>query len=162
MTYYLQVYSNADATGGTWLVTPRASNAVPNDNVAFAVELAFPAPDTDWTGALVNITDASTEPGENTWAYSPSRTAWWKFTPTQTTVVAVGASTPNGIGHPHTMVTLRASSSVSAPFVTGCLAWSGTQGCLSSSVTLTGGQTYWLQIDGGNPLTAPRIRTFLP
>ena len=147
-----------------WTTTTATPSLRPdNDHLTDATPLTFPAPNTDWTGPLVSLSTATIEPGESTqrlWVYNVSRSAWWKFTPTTSVLAAIGASTPGGIGHPHTMATLRATPSVSAPIVTGCLAWNGSNNCLSDSVVLTAGRTYWLQIDGGNPLTAPRIRTY--
>jgi hypothetical protein len=97
------------------------------------------------------MTSMSFEPGEtsasNPAEYGagavPRRTRWWSYTPTTSGTIRVTASLSTGIGM---SVSIRGSASVSAPFLASCGAWYATTGC-STSLTLTAGTTYYIQLN---------------
>ena len=159
-TYWIQLNAASVITAITGSLM--LANAPVNDHVAAASLLAFPAPNTDWTSPAFDLTAATVEAGETETGGTP-RSAWWQFTPTQSITVTVGTSSQVGRnGNPHTRVSLRGSASVNAPTLASCVAWNGWAGCTTSSVTLTGGQTYWLQLVSDTSYPSIRIITGSP
>jgi prepilin-type N-terminal cleavage/methylation domain-containing protein len=182
-TYWIQLFNTkslASITPDRWLtrlVVETLLEVVPapgNDAVATAAVIDPVAPGGSWTGTPVTASFATAEAGETgfvdptrTWhTFTPRRSVWYRYSPTVTQSIRFGMNV-SGSATGTSQLTVRASASVSAPLIESC---SGTApGCTAPAITVTAGQTYWIQLfhetaapDGGAWVVTPLVRTDPP
>jgi hypothetical protein len=137
-TYFVQIAGFNNVPGGNY--TLQALLPPPNDS--FASAQAIPVP-TSLTGSNRAATVESGEPTPS--CASIGRTLWYRFTPNQdgsVTITVAGSETLDASFAVYTGSSLASLSEVACREVTG------RNGTEQTSVTVTGGVTYFIQLGG--------------